>query len=206
MHLPGRLSASTLGDLLGALHREGVTGLLELSEVRGPRGGGVPGRLHHIHLRGGLVVAVDTALPGAGLRGRLDAVFSLEEATVAFRTARPLSHAERVHPLAPSEFLHGRPRARDRGRPTGSGPRVRERDDTPPPRSGVRAAADEARDRALSLLGLGSDAGDGEVRRAFRRLASALHPDRLGAAPPEERRRMVARFAELSAAYHLLVA
>jgi hypothetical protein len=204
MQLPGRLSASTLGDLLGALHREGVTGLLELSEVRGPRGAGVPGRLHHIHLRGGLVVAVDTALPGLGLRGRLDAVFSIEEATVAFRTARPIAKVER--PLTPREFLHGRPRARDRGKSMGSGPRVREHEETPPPRSGVRPVADDPRTRALNLLGLPPSAGDGDVRRAFRKLASALHPDKLGAAPPEERRRMAARFAELSAAYHLLVA
>jgi curved DNA-binding protein CbpA len=44
------------------------------------------------------------------------------------------------------------------------------------------------------------------VRRAFRRLASALHPDRLASAALEERQRQAARFAELSAAYHLLVA
>src|SRR5271165_5650253 len=63
MHLPRRLSTSTLGDLLGSLHREGITGLIELSEIRGPGGRSVPGRVHRIHLRGGLVVGVDTGLP-----------------------------------------------------------------------------------------------------------------------------------------------
>jgi hypothetical protein len=55
MLLPGRLSASTLGDLLGALHREQVTGQLDLVEIRGPRGRSVPGRRHRIELRQGLV-------------------------------------------------------------------------------------------------------------------------------------------------------
>src|SRR5271170_3250094 len=63
MHLPGRLSTSTLGDLLGSLHRERITGVIELREIVGPRGRGVSGRLHRVHLRGGLVVAVDTAFP-----------------------------------------------------------------------------------------------------------------------------------------------
>src|SRR5260221_423910 len=37
MHLPGRLRTTTLGDLLGALHRAGATGTLELAELRGRR-------------------------------------------------------------------------------------------------------------------------------------------------------------------------
>lgn len=263
MHLPGRLSASTLGDLLGALHREGITGLLELGEIRGPHGRSVPGRVHRIHLRGGLVVAVDTALPiprlgeilsrerlvpegsihrllaaigggdrraageillseglaaadairaalGAQLRERLEAVFSIEEATIAFRTARPLVQAVRVPPLGPREFLHGRPRARDRardkGRSTTSGPRLREVTETPPPPSGVRVIADDAFSRARRALGVAEGADPSDVRRAFRRLASALHPDRSGPLPADEKRRREARFAELSAAYHTLVA
>src|SRR6478609_4847228 len=63
MLLPGRLSASTLGDLLGALHRERTSGRLELSEIRGPRGRSVPGRTHRVHLASGLVTSVDTELP-----------------------------------------------------------------------------------------------------------------------------------------------
>jgi DnaJ-domain-containing protein 1 len=51
MHLPGRLKATTLGDLLGALHRECSTGTLELGESNG--------RVHRIHLSAGLVIAVE---------------------------------------------------------------------------------------------------------------------------------------------------
>ena len=51
MDLPGRLRATTLGDLLGALHRARVNGTLELAEDRG--------RLHRVHLAQGLVAAVE---------------------------------------------------------------------------------------------------------------------------------------------------
>ena len=63
MQLPGRLSASTLGDLLGALHRERTSGRLELAEIRGPIGRSVAGRIHRIHLVSGLVTTVETELP-----------------------------------------------------------------------------------------------------------------------------------------------
>jgi DnaJ-domain-containing protein 1 len=51
MQLPGRLKATTLGDLLGALHRERATGTLELVEPCG--------RTHRVHLARGLVTAVE---------------------------------------------------------------------------------------------------------------------------------------------------
>src|SRR4051794_26392407 len=62
MLLPGRLSASTLGDLLGMLHRAGTTGELDLREISGPLGDNVPGRRHRIHFARGLVVGVETTL------------------------------------------------------------------------------------------------------------------------------------------------
>ena len=250
MHLPGRLSTSTLGDLLGSLHRESITGVIELREIVGRGGRGVPGRLHRVHLRGGLVVAVDTAFrvpplgeilcreglaPGeavrllmtrieagdrraageilqssglasaaavrAGLRTqlceRVEALFGLEDATIGFRTARPLPHALQVTPLGPRDFLHGRPRVRTQSRP--------ERDEPPPSR--VRpVVVEDPCERARRLLGIPRGAGLGEVRRAFRKIAGSVHPDRLASAALEEQRRQAARFAELSAAYHLLVA
>lgn len=252
MHLPRRLSTSTLGDLLGSLHREGITGLIELGEIRGPDGRSVPGRVHRIHLRGGLVVGVDTGLPvpplgeilrregllpgeavrllmsrieagdrraageilhSAGLasaeairaalrtqlRERVDALFGIEDATVGFHTARPLRHALRVAPLGPGEFLHGRPRGRDRGRA--------QPDEVPSSQARpVAAASEDPCERARRLLGIPRGAGLGEVRRAFRKVAGAVHPDRLASAALEEQQRQAARFAELSAAYHLLVA
>jgi hypothetical protein len=232
------------------LHRAGTNGVLELREIRGPRGASWPGRAHRVHLQGGLVAAVETALPvpplgeilrrdrlasdqavralmdaieegdrrvageilRAGglasegairaalrsqLRERVNALFRIEEASIGFHTARPAPHVVRVT-LSAAEFLHGRPRARDRGQ--GRADHAAQHEETPPPRSGVRpVVVDDARTRARRLLGLPEGAGLVEVRRAFRKLASALHPDRVG--PGTEQ-----RFAELSAAYHLLVA
>ena len=51
MDLPGRLRSTTLGDLLGALHRAAVTGTLELAEDGGRR--------HRVYLSLGLVAAVE---------------------------------------------------------------------------------------------------------------------------------------------------
>jgi hypothetical protein len=51
MHLSGRLRTTSLGDLLGPLHRAAASGTLELAEDRG--------RVHRVHLAGGLVVAVE---------------------------------------------------------------------------------------------------------------------------------------------------
>lgn len=58
MRLPGRLSATTLGDLIGSAHRDGTSGVLELIEVDGPS----RGRAHRIHFRAGLVSKVETSL------------------------------------------------------------------------------------------------------------------------------------------------
>ncbi len=129
---------------------------------------------------------------------RVDALFGLEDATIGFRTARPLPHVLRVQPLGPSDFLHGRPRVRDRGRP--------QEDDPPPSRVRPVVPAADPRERARRLLGIPRDADLGEVRRAFRKIAGSLHPDWLASAALEEQRLQAARFAELSAAYHLLVA
>jgi len=52
MTLPSRLGETTLGDLLAALRRAHATGTLELIE---------PDRVHHLHLRGGAVQAVESS-------------------------------------------------------------------------------------------------------------------------------------------------
>lgn len=58
MQLPGRLRLTTLGDLLGALHRERASGTLELVEVEGARAG----RSHRVFFDTGLIEDVDTSL------------------------------------------------------------------------------------------------------------------------------------------------
>lgn len=59
MQLPGRLRATTLGDLLGALHRSQSSGALELTETSG--------RAHRVHLASGLVTAVELDRASASL-------------------------------------------------------------------------------------------------------------------------------------------
>jgi len=65
---------------------------------------------------------------------------------------------------------------------------------------------EDERAKARRLLGIENATDPAEVRRAFRRLAIELHPDRHALAPAEQQRRTAAQFARLSAAYHLLVA
>lgn len=278
MHLPGRLAASTLGDLLGNLHRSRTTGLLELAELPGSMKDAVAGRKHRIHLFCGLIAGVDTSFPVrplgevlhdkgylgvqglialmrhlaardgrlAGeilvdegllvkpyvdlglrtqLRSKVDVLFQLEDAAISFHTARPLSDtAKRIGLLSSSEFLHGRARARDRvkaprnTRPDGQPERrvspnrpwssrgaghTSTQEESAPRRIVV---VDPARERALRTLGLGDDADEMTIRKTFRRLAVELHPDKFATAPADKREKKTALFAEVSAAYHLLVA
>jgi hypothetical protein len=58
MQLPGRLRLTTLGDLLGSLHRAGASGTLELVEVEGARAG----RSHRVFFDAGLIEDVETSL------------------------------------------------------------------------------------------------------------------------------------------------
>lgn len=58
MNLPGRLRLSTLGDMLGVLHRAGASGILELIE----QDGSLSGRTHRVFLDGGLIDGVESRL------------------------------------------------------------------------------------------------------------------------------------------------
>ena len=251
MQLPGRLSATTLGDLLGTLHRQRLSGQLELCD-------GI-GRRHRIDLWAGLVDGVQTALTTrplgellqtagfvgpasirlmleriaagdrrpageiliahgavdaevitaalrAQLRDRLDALFGLDDARLSFHPARPRPEMRRCGPLGPSDFLHGRPRRRDGGRSARrNATRARGPFSASPSQPTTVVYVDVERARALAELGLGPTADATEVRRAFRKLAAELHPDRLVSASADERQRCAGRFARLSEAYHRLV-
>jgi DnaJ domain len=237
MQLPGRLRSTTVGDLLGVLHRGGATGTLELAEDQG--------RVHRVHLTRGLVVAVelDGASPslaellrdagvanddvlrrsllramasqrlhgevlvddfflapsvvGHALRrqllGRLAHLEKLADARISFRVAvrapRGSLSAQGMWdaPLHPSEFLHGRRRAR--------------------PRTAAAPPAPQSKDAsAWRALGLLPGATLADVKRAYRRLARTVHPDLHPDASDDERRSLEIRFMELTDAYRTLVA
>lgn len=181
MNLPGELRLTTLGDVLGAVYREGATGVVELVE-----GGANAGRLHRIFIVAGLVGDVES--PYAGRRHeRLERLFALRDARIAFRVrARPSTLPP---PLEPHEFLLGRRRARD-----GEAGRY------------GKTRRDPVRTRALATLGLTDTADRASVRNAFRELARRMHPDRFPTASATERAELIRRFAEVTAAYHALVA
>jgi hypothetical protein len=245
MLLPGRLETSTLGDLLGALHRLKTTGVLELIEERGTRAG----TAHRVYLHGGLIQHVDTCLAGPPLGDllrrhrlldsatsgrfervmatrdgrragdvlveerllsptivatalrrqlieRLESLFELGSASVRFHVMGTAPRVGvRALPLFPAEFLHGRPRARDRGP---SRPHHTARS------SSRRVRESSPVEQAWKLLGLEPGTDLVAVRRAFRTIAARLHPDRHPHASHDERVGLMRRFAELSAAYHSL--
>lgn len=71
---------------------------------------------------------------------------------------------------------------------------------------GVAAPALPERQRqARRTLGLSTDADRAQVKRAYRRLARALHPDLRPAVPADERRGLERKLAEINRAYRLLV-
>jgi DnaJ-domain-containing protein 1 len=88
MHLPGRLKATTLGDLLGALHRNGSTGTLELAEPSG--------RVHRVHLATGLVTAVEVDRATASLAEILRRQEEIDEDTLRRSLLRAMA-SRRLH-------------------------------------------------------------------------------------------------------------
>lgn len=69
----------------------------------------------------------------------------------------------------------------------------------------ARVVEQPARHEARRLLGVDADADAETVKRAYRRLARALHPDLHPAANLDRRRSLERKFAEISAAYRELV-
>lgn len=71
--------------------------------------------------------------------------------------------------------------------------------------AGRAVHVDARRRAALRLLGVPDSANPDEVKRAYRRLARALHPDLQPDADDDHRRTLELRFAEITAAYESLV-
>ena len=191
LELPGRLERSTLGDVLGALHRSAATGALRIEEV-GPDGS----RQHVIYLRDGLITDVELGCAAKSASAprparqecleQLESLFGLTRARLSFRVMgqQPLRTPA---PLEPPEFLHGRQRRRDAA-------------------AAAERGQDAGRQRALSLLGLSGDPSPDAVRGAFRQLARRWHPDRHPEAGELTRAALCRRFAQISAAYQELMA
>jgi DnaJ like chaperone protein len=57
-----------------------------------------------------------------------------------------------------------------------------------------------------AVLGIARDADDRAIKRAYRKLISEHHPDRLGDLPEEMRKRAEARASEINAAYERIKA
>lgn len=88
MQLPGRLKATTLGDLLGALHRDKASGSLELTEPNG--------RVHRVHVAGGLVTAVEVDRASASLAEILRRQDEVDEDTLRRSLLRAIA-SRRLH-------------------------------------------------------------------------------------------------------------
>jgi hypothetical protein len=232
MQLPGRLKSTTLGDLLGALHREASTGTLELVEDRG--------RTHRVHLALGRVVAVELDGAAPSLAEILRRDHAADDDVLRRSLLRAMS-SRRLHGevlvdefrLAPSVVgaalrrqllarlgvLEQLGDARVSFRVAVRAPRGalhqapldpheflhgrrRARARTPAPPP-ARAAGDPT---AWRVLGLPPGSDPADVRRAYRRLARTVHPDLHPGATDAERRVLEARFHALTEAYRTLVA
>src|SRR4051812_15593834 len=96
MQLPGRLRSTTLGDLLGALHRGRATGTLALTEDRG--------RIHRIHVTAGLVVAVEVDGSAASLADVLRSESAVDEDTLRRSVLRSVASRRLLGEVLVSDF------------------------------------------------------------------------------------------------------
>jgi len=231
MQLPGRLRATTLGDLLGALHRGAATGTLELTTD--------DGRAHRVHLSAGLVTSVEIDGASPPLAELLKSSGAVDAGTAKRAVLRAMSSQRLVGEVLVSEFhlasevvdaaLRDQLLARLRELESLKDARIGFRVTVRPPPEALRdhplgpkeflRGRRRARDRsatpqfptsqpndAYTLLGVPRDANADEIRSAFRRLARELHPDRHPGATSDERRSLALRFAQVAAAYQALVA
>jgi DnaJ-domain-containing protein 1 len=235
MQLPGRLKATTLGDLLGSLHREGVSGTLELIEPGG--------RTHRVHLANGLVTAVEIDRASASLAEILRDEEQVDDDTLRRSLLRAMA-SRRLHGEVLVRDFHLSPDVVGRAlrrqimlrlaaleelsdaqicyRVTVRPPRgaleqpldateflsgrKRARDRDTPSSSRFPGAVDVGRLAACRTLGLSTSADSDEIKRTYRRLVREYHPDLHPEATHDDRRILARRFAEVTAAYRTLVA
>ncbi len=226
MILPGRLLATTLGDLLGTLYRARASGALELAEPRG--------RTHRVFLRQGLVYAVDYdgASPELGQflrRNQAADDDTLRRALLRAMSSRRL-HGEvlmrdfRVDAKLVAEALRAQlldrltrverlgdatvtfrlratlPRGADPEEALGTCEFLHGR------RRAREGAVDPIREQALVVLGLAARASLEDARRAYRQLVRELHPDLIQGLSDAERVRLGKRMREVNEAYRSLSA
>ena len=211
MMLPGKLTHTTLGDLLGQCHRARASGALTLLEPQG--------RSHRVHLRSGQVTAVelDRASPSLGDLLR-ETEHAPDESILRRSLLRSLSSARlhgevlvqdfAVSPSVVQLALRRQIRVRLAALDALKEADVRFHVTEPAPRHALADAPLDgpeflpgrrrARERlggppegserhARRVLGLGGAAGEREIKLAYRRLVRALHPDLNPDVPPGER-------------------
>ncbi|MBK6460070.1 MAG: DnaJ domain-containing protein [Myxococcales bacterium] len=233
MQLPGRLAATTLGDLLGALHRAAARGSLEIVE----RGG----RTHRVFLADGVVTAVELDRSSPTLAEVLRREAELDDEVLRRSLLRALAQ-RRLHGqvlvddfrIAPSvvgralraqlgQRLEALERLSDcavRFRVAVRAPREALAEPLEPEhflhgrrrrRDGAPAAADRgaspstlAEQAARRTLGVTAFADAAEIKRAYRDLVRRTHPDLHPSSSSDERRELARRFAAAAEAYRLL--
>ena len=234
MNLPGRLRTTTLGDMLGTLHRARATGTLELAEDGG--------RSHRVHLAMGLVVAVEIDGATSTLAEILKREHGVDDEVLRRSLLRAISsqrlHGDvlvedfRIGDVVVDAALRLQIRSRLERLEQLHDARVLFRVTVRPPRgaltgapllptqflSGRRRARDRAgqtpqpapadshRASAWRILGVSASAGPTEIKRAYRHLARSFHPDSHPTASEEERKALAQRFQAVTEAYRALVA
>ncbi|MFO0664307.1 MAG: J domain-containing protein [Polyangiaceae bacterium] len=88
MDLPSRLQSTTVGDLLGALHRENASGSLELEEPSG--------KVHRVHVSRGRVTSVEVDRASASLAEILRSEEAVAEDVLRRSLLRALA-SQRLH-------------------------------------------------------------------------------------------------------------
>lgn len=232
MLLPASLESTTLGDVLGCLHRGGACGSLQLREN---------GSAHEIELLQGRVervqlaadpchlgdllrqtlsrgASIEGALQRACLRGadtrplgeRLVAVGVISRAQMTSAVRR--LHGERLERLfrLRQASLRFRPLRRLPSPGCGLGPAVflygrrRYRDVAAPAQPLVSHPDEGELRRAYRELGLPFGAAPREVRHAYRQAVSRWHPDRFAAQGPGPLKQAQARFLAIGDSYRRL--